>query len=126
MNTPWNVKAKARLKELGRTQAWLARAVNASEPAVSLWLKGVHNPNLMKIKRIAELLELSFAELVEEDDAICQDRHELAILRDLRALPEDRRLQIGEFIASYTRGTQAAAASPAPSLPPPPDEEKKS
>ena len=70
MNTPWNVKAKARLKELGRTQAWLARAVNASEPAVSLWLKGVHNPNLMKIKRIAELLELSFAELVEEDEMV--------------------------------------------------------
>ena len=101
---PWHKKAKARLKELGKTQAWLAANVNASPPAVSLWFKGVHNPNLGKIKRIAELLEMSFAELVEDDDAICQDRHELSVLRSLRTLPEEKRHQVMEFVANYAKG----------------------
>lgn len=119
MSTAWHIKAKARLKELGRTQAWLAGEVKASPPAVSLWFKGTHNPNLGKIKRIAEILDMSFAELVEDDDAICQDLHELMTLRNLRTLPEDKRQQIMEFIANYTKGANAEGTQGLQVLPPP-------
>lgn len=59
---------------------------------------------------------MSFAELVEDDDAICQDLHELMTLRNLRTLPEDKRQQIMEFIANYTKGANAEGSD---SVPPP-------
>ena len=83
-----------------------------SEPAVSLWLKGVHNPHLDKIKRIAELLDLSFAELVGDDDAICQDQSELDTLRALRSLDPMKKEQLQEFIVMSAKGFE---------LPPPPE-----
>lgn len=108
MITPWHIKAKARLKELGRTQAWLANEVKSSEPAISLWFKGVHNPSLTKLKRIAHLLDMSFAELVEDDDAICQDQAELDVLRALRAIPADKRTQLHDLIQIYLKGSLPA------------------
>jgi transcriptional regulator with XRE-family HTH domain len=117
---PWYVKAKAKLREErhrspDKTQAWLANELGISESSVSHYFSGRHSPNLRTIKRIAELLNLSLAELIEDDDSICQDRAELGVLRNLRALPEDKRKQLIELIDNYTKGvtlTPSANANP--------------
>jgi len=118
---PWYVKAKAKLREErhrspDKTQSWLANELGISESSVSHYFSGRHSPNLRTIKRIAELLNLSLAELIEDDDSICQDRSELGVLRNLRALPEDKRKQLIELIENYTKGvTMAPTATTPPS-----------
>ena len=98
MNIPWGKKVKARLKELRRTQVWLANEIGASEPTVSQWLKGVHNPHITKLIRIAELLDMTLAELIENDDAIAQDMEELALLRAWRMGLLKQNIEVVEIV----------------------------
>lgn len=52
----WNIRAKARLKEVGRTQDWLAEQFEMTPGGVQKWLAGTRQPSLEEINRIAHLL----------------------------------------------------------------------
>lgn len=53
----WNNRAKARLKEIGRTQDWLAEQFDMTPGGMQKWLAGTRQPSLEEINRIADLLQ---------------------------------------------------------------------
>ena len=120
MNIPWGQKAKARLKELGRTQKWLADQLGVVESAVSHWFKGTHNPHLSRIVRIAELLDMTFSELIEHDDAIAQDLEELDWLRERRRFSPAMVKYLTTLIKALPSDLKEAQAF----LPPPPPKQE--
>lgn len=64
--SPLGKTIKARLKALGRTQAWLAEQVGVSENAVSKWIK---NGEISRENSIecASVLGISVAQLLDEN-----------------------------------------------------------
>jgi len=62
-------KAQAALTAKGLTQTALAKQLGVSREAVSQWLKGKSYPRPNKLLKLGKLLELSFGELVVQDEA---------------------------------------------------------
>ena len=67
MNNQLNVsQASIRAKELGLSQAKLAKLLEVSREAVSQWFKNEKFPRPDKLLKLAKILKLSFTELVTE------------------------------------------------------------
>ncbi len=60
---PLHVLLRRRREELGLFQSEVAEAVHVSPEAVTLWEAGRRRPELSKIPRVAEVLELNPKEL---------------------------------------------------------------
>lgn len=63
--SPLGKTIKARLKSLGRTQAWLAEQVGVSTNAVSKWIK-TGEISRANIEPVTEALEISVAQLLDQ------------------------------------------------------------
>lgn len=66
MKMRWNELARARLKELGKTQDWLAERIGMTQGGLGHWLSGRRDPSIEKIAQI--LKELRLDELVLHSD----------------------------------------------------------
>ena len=55
----------ARRKELGMTQKELAAKMNVTDKAVSKWERGIACPDINSVPQLAEVLEISVAELMD-------------------------------------------------------------
>ena len=54
----WNELAKARLKEIGKTQDWLAERIGMTQGGLGHWLSGRRDPSIDKIALILKELQL--------------------------------------------------------------------
>lgn len=54
--TTWHERAKARLKELEKTQDWLSEQFDMTPAGMQKWLAGTRQPALDDINRIADVL----------------------------------------------------------------------
>jgi len=79
MNTMGEIIA-ARRKMLGMTQKELAAKMNVTDKAVSKWERGIAFPDVGSIPQLAEVLEISVAELM---DAQSDEKQEEAPLKDI-------------------------------------------
>lgn len=114
MNTPWQVKAKDRMRELRITQNHLAEKLEVTKGTISNWFSGRNQPPLSKLRRLAQVIDISFADLVSEDDAICRNLWELDILRTLRAIPQDQQGNARVLIDTLAKTLAALPSSPPP------------
>ena len=64
------------------------------------------------------MIDISFADLVSEDDAICRSLWELENLRRLREIPEAQRAQASLLIDTIAKTLLALPPQP-PAVPPP-------
>ena len=78
MNTMGEIIA-ARRKELGMTQKELAAKLNVTDKAVSKWERGIAFPDIGSVPQLAEVLELSVAELM---DAQSDEKQEEAPMKE--------------------------------------------
>ncbi len=60
---PLHVLLRRRREELGLFQAEIAKAVHVSPECITLWEAGRRRPELSKIPRVAEILELDVKEV---------------------------------------------------------------
>ena len=69
MNSTIGRLLKTRLKEMGKTQRWLAEQVDVSDNAVSKWIRGgkVEKGNAITVSR---LLALPLESILSEDDGL--------------------------------------------------------
>ena len=65
----WHDRAKARLKEIGKTQDWLSEQFEMTPAGIQKWLAGTRQPALDDINRIAVALRCSPAWLTHGLDA---------------------------------------------------------
>ena len=78
----------AALKDSGKSQADLARALGVSRGTVSRWFKGEGEPETVdRLKQLANELGTSLAALVGEEDAAANERERL-LLQAFRKLGE--------------------------------------
>lgn len=78
MNTMGEI-ISARRKELGMTQKELAAKLNVTDKAVSKWERGLAFPDISSIPQLAEVLEISVAELM---DAQSEEKTEEAPMKE--------------------------------------------
>lgn len=78
MNTMGEIIA-ARRKELGMTQKELAAKLNVTDKAVSKWERGLAFPDISSIPQLAEVLDVSVAELM---DAQSDEKQEEAPMKE--------------------------------------------
>lgn len=78
MNTMGEI-ISARRKELGMTQKELAAKLNVTDKAVSKWERGIAFPDISSIPQLAEVLEISVAELM---DAQSEEKTEEAPMKE--------------------------------------------
>jgi len=64
--SPIGKTIKARLKALGKTQAWLAEEVGVTEQAVSKWIK-YGEISRANVQPVADALQISSAQLLDEN-----------------------------------------------------------
>lgn len=79
MNTMGEI-ISARRKELGMTQKELAAKLNVTDKAVSKWERGLAFPDISSIPQLAEVLEISVAELM---DAQSEEKTEEAPMKEI-------------------------------------------
>ncbi len=90
MENPFSTVVNRRLRELGRTQNWLAEQVDVTDQAVSKWLK-TGQIKLDHAKRVAELLSVSLDSLLRRKPSPAD-----ALFQVLLSLPEsDRKEALG-------------------------------
>ena len=77
-------------RSAGLTQKRLAEALEVESITVSRWERGVTNPSLPRLRRIAELTQTTVSDLVRAPDAATAHAVELAALRE--ELAETREL----------------------------------
>ena len=77
-------------RSAGLTQKQLAEALDVEAITVSRWERGVTNPSLPRLRRIAEITETTVSDLVRAPDAATAHAVELAALRE--ELAETRQL----------------------------------
>jgi transcriptional regulator with XRE-family HTH domain len=77
-------------RSAGLTQKQLADQLNVESITVSRWERGVTQPSLPRLRRIAEITETTVSDLVRAPDAATSHAVELAALRE--ELAETREL----------------------------------
>ncbi|ELI2614234.1 helix-turn-helix domain-containing protein [Salmonella enterica] len=102
-------RIRARRKELGMTQKDLAKEVNVSMAAVSLWEKGESTPGANKLELISNALKCKLKWLVAGDDIEIWETDESANPTDpddlsklrliLDLIPENKRKEVLAFAA---------------------------
>ena len=92
---------RARLKQLGLTQADLADQLDIRPQAVSRWVAGLNYPAAKHIQQLVDILQL---EVETRSDNERLDRLEQAVSRLADALVEQK-----EQLAQLIRQTEAAA-----------------
>lgn len=114
MNT-WNSRAKARLKEIGRTQDWLAEQFDMTTGGMQKWLAGTRQPSLEEINRIARLLNCPSVWLTHGlDPADCTDGLAEGARSTLRRLIVAERSN--PLPASFWQAVNAMARTVSPTL----------
>lgn len=101
MSTPWYIVARRRAKELGLSYQAMADRLDVRKPTVGHWMTGRHNPSLSRLGEIAEMLELSVSELVADDERFVRDDIERDVLRAVRELPAEYRVQALAMLKAY-------------------------
>lgn len=61
-------RVKAKLKEMRKTQSWLAEQLDLSNPAITKWMQGKSDPTLGNLREIAKLLGCSVGYLCGDDE----------------------------------------------------------
>lgn len=100
MNRSWQLVAKARMATLGISQQHLANKLGPSKATISNWFTGRHQAPLKYLGKIADMLDMTLAELLSEDDSLARNKVELDTLRLLRDLPPDQVQAAGAMIAA--------------------------
>lgn len=62
--TLFGIRVKNRLRDMDKTQTWLAERLCLSNNAVSKWMKGESEPKYSNLKEIAKNLDCSVGYLV--------------------------------------------------------------
>lgn len=65
-------RMKAKLKDMRKTQSWLAEQLGLSNPAVTKWIQGKADPTLSNLREMARLLNCTVGYLSgdEENDNV--------------------------------------------------------
>jgi transcriptional regulator with XRE-family HTH domain len=99
--------AKARMLARDITQQHLADRFGLSKATISHWFTGRHPAPLKYLGKIAEMLDMTLAELLAEDDSLARNATELDLLRQLRTIPpqqmEQARIMISALLASLSQ-----------------------
>ena len=86
----WYVKAKKRMQERGMLVKDLGETLGLTASGAGHYLVGRRNPTPDMLRKIARALDMSIAELIEEDPDFARNDVERATLEFLRQIPEDR------------------------------------
>jgi transcriptional regulator with XRE-family HTH domain len=87
----WYVKAKKRMQERGMLVKDLGETLGLTASGAGHYLVGRRNPTPDMLRNIARALDMSIAELIEEDPDFARNDEERATLSFLRQIPEERR-----------------------------------
>jgi transcriptional regulator with XRE-family HTH domain len=90
MGISWQKKAQAQMARKGILQRDIVENLGVTKGTVSSWFRGRYPPPTEQLKRIAEMLEMTLAELLSEDDALARNSVELSILRHTRRVPAEK------------------------------------
>ena len=60
-------RLKVILAEKGRTNKWLAEQLGKDQAVISKWCTNTTQPDLMTLKKISELLDVSVSEIINFD-----------------------------------------------------------
>lgn len=91
MAKPWYIKAKAQIRSRGILQKNLADSLSISEGTMTNWLTGKYQPPLGKLRELSDLIGISYADMMLDDDSLARDQNELDMLRSLRNIPDDQK-----------------------------------
>lgn len=100
MGRTWQDNAMRAMTRRGKTRADIMSALGVTKGTVSSWFSGRHPPSMSDLRKLAEMLEMSILELLDEDDCLARNAHELATLRALRDIPEEQRAQASALITA--------------------------
>lgn len=95
---------RRRAKELGLTDAEVARRVGISERRYGFYVTGDREPDLATLLRIADILQVDADRLLrpwEEDEPSRKDRLKAQIQSSAAALPEDRLQLLADVAATF-------------------------
>jgi transcriptional regulator with XRE-family HTH domain len=119
MNIPWFIKARERVDALGMQRTQFAERMGVSKGLVTQWFQGATTPPFKRFTKMAEVLDMTVAELIADDESFAKNPTELATLRMVRDLPADQQAAALALMATLFRGLKASSAYPLPPTTPP-------
>lgn len=114
MNIPWFIKARERVDALGMQRTQFAERMGVSKGLVTQWFQGATTPPFKRFTKMAEVLDMTVAELIADDESFAKNPTEMAALRLVRDLPEDQQPAALALMTTLFRGLKASVAAPPP------------
>ena len=112
MNIPWYVKARERVDALGMQRQQFAERMGVTKGLVTQWFQGRTTPPIKRFPKMAEVLDMTVAELIADDETFAKTITELSALRMIRELPEEQHDAALELFATLIRGIKSITPPP--------------
>lgn len=90
-NNEWYKKAKKELRRLRITHIQVAQELDCSQSAVTQKLNGTRGADISEIVKIASMIGMSIAELVEDDPTFARNGLEADLIAKFRDLNPDQK-----------------------------------
>lgn len=93
------VKAKAKLRDAGKSYADIAKPLGYERQAVGHWFRGRGEPNVQQMKIMAKELGCHWLELVTDDAMVVFQEAEIKRVQRMRNLDADGLAELDAFLA---------------------------